>query len=117
MVQLVWRGANQSHREEVPMYVIRDVMQCKPGKVREMVKRFKSLNELAPKIGLKPSRILTDVSGEPYWTIVGITEVDSLDQFFASMEKAFANEEARTIMAGYHDLVQSGRREIYKVEG
>jgi len=48
---------------------------------------------------------------------VGITEVDSLDQFFASMEKAFANEEARTIMAGYHDLVQSGRREIYKVEG
>ena len=98
------------------MYVIRDVMQCKPGKVREMVKRFKSLNELAPKIGLKPSRILTDVSGEPFWTIVGITEVDSLDQFFASMEKAFANEEARTIMAGYHELVQSGRREIYKVE-
>jgi len=46
------------------MYIIREVMQCKPGKVREMVKRFKSLNELAPKMGLKPFRILTDVSGD-----------------------------------------------------
>lgn len=32
------------------------------------------------------------------------------------MEKAFTNEEAGRIMAGYHDLVVSGRREIYKVE-
>jgi hypothetical protein len=98
------------------MYVIREVMQCKPGKVREMVKRFKSLNELAPKMGLPPSRILTDVSGAPYWTVVGIMEVESLDKFFASMEKAFANEEAGRIMAGYHELIVGGKREIYKVE-
>jgi hypothetical protein len=103
--------------KEASMYVIREVMQCKPGKVREIVKRFKSLNELAPKLGMKPSRILTDVIGEPFWTVVGITEVDSLDQYFAAMEKAYTNEEAGKIMAGYHDLVQSGRREIYKVEG
>jgi hypothetical protein len=98
------------------MYIIRDIMHCKPGKVRDMVKKFKSLNDLAPKIGLKPSRILTDVSGEPFWTIVSITEVESLDDFFKAMEKAFENQEARQIMAGYHDLVQGGRREIYKVE-
>ena len=99
------------------MYVIRDVMNCKPGKVGEMVKRFKALNELAPQLGIKASRILTDVSGAPFWTVVGILEVESLDQFFASMQKAGANEEARKIMAGYHDLVQSGHREIYKLEG
>ena len=98
------------------MYIIREVMHCKPGKVQEMIKRFKSLNELAPSLGLKPSRILSDVSGEPFWTIVGITEVESLDQFFSAMEKAFTNEEARKIMAGYHDFVEGGRREIYKVE-
>jgi hypothetical protein len=98
------------------MYIVREIMQCKPGKVREMVNRFKKLNDLAPKWGLKPSRILTDVSGEPFWTVIGITEVESLDDFFASMQKAFANEEAGRIMAGYHDLVVSGRREIYKVE-
>ena len=98
------------------MYIIRDVLQCKPGKVREMVKRFKTLNDLAPKIGIKPSRILTDVSGEPFWTVVGITEVDTIDEFFSMMEKAYANEEAGRIMAGYHDLVVSGKREIYKIE-
>ena len=99
------------------MYIIREVMHCKPGKVREMVKKFKSLNELAPKMGLPQSRIFTDVVGEPFWTVIGITEVESLDQYFATMEKAFANEEARKIMMGYHDLVVSGRREIYKDEG
>jgi hypothetical protein len=99
------------------MYIIREVMQCKPGKVREMVKRFKSLNDLAPKLGLPQSRILTDVTGEPFWTVVGITEVESLDEYFAKMEKAFANEEAGKLMAGYHDLVVSGKREIYKAEG
>ena len=98
------------------MYVIRDVMNCKPGKVGEMVKRFKALNELAPQLGIKASRILTDVSGAPFWTIVGILEVESLDQFFESMAKAVANEEARKIMAGYHEFVQSGHREIYRLE-
>jgi hypothetical protein len=99
------------------MYIVRDIMQCKPGKVREMVKRFKSLNDLAPKIGIKSCRILTDISGEPFWTVVGEFEVDSVDGFFAMMEKAFANEEARRIMDGYHEMVESGRREIYRVEG
>jgi hypothetical protein len=98
------------------MYVIREVMQCKPGKVREMVQRFKKLNAIAPRIGLKPTQILTDVTGEPFWTVVGITEVERLEDFFASMEKFFADEEARAVMAGYHDLVVNGRREIYKVE-
>jgi hypothetical protein len=99
------------------MYIIREVMHCKPGKVRDMVKKFESLNALAPKLGLPPTRILTDVSGEPFWTVVGLTEVASLDDYFAKMEKAYANEEARNIMAGYHDLVVGGKRDIYKAEG
>jgi len=98
------------------MLLIREVMHCKPGKVGEMVKRFKSLNALGEKQGYKPFRVFTDVSGDPFWTVVGQTEVDSLEEFFGMMEKMMANEEAAKIMAGYHDLVDSGRREIYKVE-
>jgi len=98
------------------MYAIYDTMHCKPGKVREMIDRFKRLNALAPRMGMPTSRILTDVSGDPFWSITVITEVEHLDDFFGSMEKAFANEEARTLMAGYHDLVVSGERKIYKVE-
>jgi hypothetical protein len=101
---------------EVPMYAIREVMHCKPGKVRDMVNKFKSMNVLMQKMGYKPFSIFTDVSGVPFWTVVAVTEVDSLEQFFESMEKGMANEEARRIMTGYHDLVDSGRREIYRVE-
>ena len=98
------------------MYVIREIMECKPGKVRDMVTRFKSLNALAPKMGIKPFRIYTDISGKPFWTVVAETEANSLDEFFAMMDKTMANEEAGRIMAGYHDLVQVGRREIYRAE-
>jgi hypothetical protein len=101
---------------EDPMYLIRDTMHCKPGKVREMIKRFKSLNELSKKVGLPPSRIMTDVSGEQFWTIVGEFEVESLDEFYRSMEKAFTDPQAAQIMSGYHEMVEGGRREIYKVE-
>ena len=98
------------------MYVVREIMRCKPGKVREMVKRFTSLSQIVQKMGYKPFRIYTDVSGEHFWTIVGETEVDNLDQFFVMMEKSMENEEVRRVMAGYHDAVESGRREIYKLE-
>ena len=30
-------------------------------------------------------------------------------------EKAFAQEETRQLMSGYHELVKTGRREIYKL--
>jgi hypothetical protein len=38
---------------------------------------------------------------------VGEFQVESIDGFVAMMEKACANEEAGTIMAGYHEMVQA----------
>ena len=98
------------------MYVIREIMQCKPGKVRELVKRFSTLSGLLQKMGYKPFRISTDVSGEPFWTVEAETQTESIDAFFEMENKVMANEDAQRIMAGYHDLVQSGRREIYRLE-
>ena len=99
------------------MYVIREVMQCKPGKVRDMVNRFKNLSDVIQKLGYKPFRLFTDVSGKPFWTVVAETEAESLDAFFAMEQKAMANEDARQIMAGYHEAVDGGHREIYRAEG
>jgi len=98
------------------MYVIREVMQCKPGKVREMVNKFKSLSGVMQAMGLAPFRVLTDVSGEPFWTVVAELDVESLDGFIAMEGQVMANEDARRAMGGYHDLVERGRREIYKRE-
>jgi hypothetical protein len=98
------------------MYAVREIVNCRPGKVRDLVAKFKSLGSPMQRIGLKPFRILTDVSGEPFWTVVAEIEVDSLNAFFEMENTLMADPEARQALAGYHDLVQSGRREIYRVE-
>ena len=98
------------------MFVIREVMQCKPGKVKEMVGKFKGLAPVMQKLGYTPFRLFTDVSGEPFWTVVAEIEVESLNDFFEMEGKVMADDDARKAMAGYHELVENGRREIYRVE-
>ena len=98
------------------MYVIRETMHCKPGRVRPMVERFKAMGGALEKLGMKRPRVLTDLSGAQYWTVVTEFEVDDLASFFDMDDKAMADAGAAAIMAGYHDDVDHGRREIYKVE-
>jgi len=67
-------------------------------------------------LGHEPLRLLTDVSGEPFWTIVAEANVDTIDQFFSLEQQLMANEALRNAMVDYHDLVESGRREVYRIE-
>jgi hypothetical protein len=98
------------------MYVIREVLQCKPGKVRQMAEKFKAISHALQEMGHEPMRLLTDVTGEPFWTIVAEAKVEKIDDFFAVEQKLAANETVGKAMADYHDLVESGRREILRVE-
>ena len=103
------------------MLLIRDIMYCKPGKVRPMVEKFLAMSKLNPKVGMPPMRIMTDVSAERYWTVVAEMEVPSLQAFEAMMPGPGQSDEVtkkfEEIMKDYHDLVEYGRREIYKIEG
>jgi hypothetical protein len=98
------------------MYVIREVLHCKPGKVRQMVEKFRAISHALQEMGHEPMRLLTDVTGEPFWTIVAEAKVEKIDDFFAVEQKLTANENVAKAMADYHDLVESGRREIYRIE-
>lgn len=98
------------------MYVIREVLHCKPGKVRQMVEKFRGISTALKEMEREPLRLLTDVTGEPYWTIVAEARVERIDDFFAMEQQLTANETLRKTMADYHDLVESGRREIYRIE-
>ena len=98
------------------MYVIREVLHCKPGKVRQMVEKFRGISTALKEMDQEPLRLLTDVTGEPYWTIVAEARVERIDDFFAMEQRLTANEKLRKTMADYHDLVESGRREIYRIE-
>jgi hypothetical protein len=98
------------------MYVIREVLHCKPGKVRQMVEKFRAISTVLTELGHEPLRLLTDVTGEPFWTIVAEAKVEKIDDFFAMEQELMANETLRKAMADYHDLVESGEREIYRIE-
>lgn len=98
------------------MYLFREVVRCRPGKVREMVNKFKGVSGVMQRMGYPPFRIYTDVSAERFWTVILEAEAESLSAFMEMEESVMADEEARSAMAGYHDLVLEGRREIFRIE-
>jgi hypothetical protein len=98
------------------MYLVRDIMYCKPGKARQMVEKFTAVAKAGEKMGMGSMRIMTDVSAERYWTVVAETEVTSVEQHAEMSRKAMQMPEFQDAMKGYHDLVNEGRREIYMIE-
>ena len=104
------------------MLLVREIMYCKPGKVRPLVEKTVAMSALMEKAGQGKMRVMTDFVAERYWTIVSEFEVESLDAFEKMMSGQGAQMDAETqrqmeeLMKGYHDLVDLGRREIYKLE-
>jgi len=96
--------------------MVRDIMYCKPGKVRPMVEKFVAMAKLGEKKGMPKMRVMTDVSAERYWTVVSEMEVESMDALMAMMQNTDDAQEFDAIMKGYHDLVDFGRREVYNIE-
>jgi hypothetical protein len=104
------------------MLLIREIMYCKPGKVKAMVEKSVAMAKLMEKSNQGKMRVMTDFVAERYWTIVYEFEADSLDAFEKMMSGAgqeYSAEDMKQmdeIMKGYHDLVEYGKREIYKLE-
>ena len=102
------------------MYLIREIMYCKPGKVRPMVEKFVAMSKLNSKLGMPPMRVMTDFCAERYWTVVAEMEVPDLEAFEQMMAAPPGSsqdmKQFEEIMKGYHDLVEHGKREIYKIE-
>ena len=103
------------------MFLIRELMYCKPGKVRPLVEKFLAMNTLGEKMGMPRMRVMTDFCGEQYWTIVSEMEVESLESFETMMSSPQGSAEdmkqMEELMKGYHEFVDRGRREIFRIEG
>lgn len=102
------------------MLLIREVFHCKPGKVRALKEKFIAMNRIGAPAGQGKSRLLTDFAGERYWTLVAEFEVESMQAFEAMMSGEGMTEadgkEMERVMEGYHDLVEHGHREIFRIE-
>jgi hypothetical protein len=97
------------------MLLVREIMYCKPGKVRPLLEKFRAMAKIGEKKGWGKMRMMTDVCAERYWTLVAEMEVQSVDEFM-KMNDSADMEEMGKIMEGYHDLVEYGKREIYNIE-
>ena len=80
---------------EVTVYLVRDIMYCKPGKVRPLVEKFLAMQKLSERIGMGKMRIMTDMCAERYWTLVSDREVASLKAFEEMMAPTAGSEEER----------------------
>lgn len=102
------------------MLLVRDVFHCKPGKVRPLVEKSLKMAKLSEDNGLGKMKVMTDFCGDQYWTIVYEMEVANLQAFEDMMSGKGMSEEVgkefEKIMEGYHDLIDHGHRQIYKIE-
>src|SRR5215211_3833101 len=114
-------GPRTLHNSGGTMYLVREVMYCKPGKVKPMVEKFLAMDKLGVKVGMPKMRIMTDFCADRYWTIVAEMEVPTVQAFEDLMLNPQGSEadmkEFENLMKGYHDLVEYGKREVYKIEG
>ena len=103
------------------MLLVREIMYCKPGQVRPLVDKFLAMSKLGEKVGMPRMRVMTDFCAERYWTVVAEMEVASVAEFERMMQgtgqRSEDMKEMEKVMKGYHDLVEYGRREMYKIEG
>ena len=97
------------------MYLIREVFHTKPGKAKELVKKFKQTAPYFEKQGMKGFKVMTDIA-TTYWTVVLESEVEDLGMFAKEVRSATVEPEVEKIMQGYMDLVDGGRREIFLIE-
>ena len=98
------------------MFLVRDIMYCKPGQARPMVQKFLALSKAGQQIGFGAMRVMTDVTAERYWTVVSELEVESLEKYTEMTRQSMGIKEFQDAMKGYHEHVDSGRREIYQIE-
>jgi hypothetical protein len=97
------------------MYLIREVFNAKPGKAKELVKKFKAAAPYFEKQGMGSYKVMTDIA-TTYWTVVLESEVEDLGVFAKEIRGGTSEPEVGKIMEGYMDLLEGGRREIFLIE-
>jgi hypothetical protein len=98
------------------MIVVRDVFRLKFGQAKAATDLWKRAVAALGKAGYgKPARLLTDVAGAPYYTIVLESTYDSLGQWEQAHVAAKDNAEWRDLYRQILPLTEEGHREIYSV--
>jgi len=96
------------------MYLIRNVFRTKPGMTNELVKKFKQAMPYMKDTGYLNTRLMTDVVAG-FWTVIMESEVENLS-VFENTAGFTSRPEVKEIMKDYMSLIETGHREIFKIE-
>ncbi len=96
--------------------MIREVYNCKRGKVPAVLEDLKTIIEVMKRQGVTKHGVYVDIA-EHMDTVLHQYEVDSLDQYFSWERGIYAGPapETRQLIDRYNDNTLAGRREIYEV--
>ena len=98
------------------MILVRDIFQLKFGQAREAIAVCQEGFELHMRLGFTGNpRLLTDLIGPDYYTLVLENTYDSLAAYEQAGREAFASDEWRSWYQRFVPLAAGGRREIFNV--
>jgi hypothetical protein len=95
--------------------MVRNVYHARYGKADYLVEHMKREADLASRYHIPPASILTDLSG-PMYTIVTTRDYASLAAYEKGMEVIMSEPEYSEWRRGLLVAVESGRREMYRIE-
>jgi hypothetical protein len=100
------------------MIVVRNVFRLKFGKAREALAVWKEGVKIGERAGFQrgSTRLLTDLAGPEFYTLVFEATYDSLADFERSGQQVMGNAEWRAWYPQVTALAEGGYREILKVE-
>ena len=99
------------------MIVVRDIFRLKFGQAKEAIAYWKEAAELLKNsgYGVGGVRLLTDLAGSPYYTIVLESTFDSMAEWEKAHESARTNARWREIYSSIVPLTETGHREVLTV--
>lgn len=92
------------------MIIVRETFIAKPGMASKLATTMKEAGSV---LGHKV-HVMTDMVGD-FNSVVMETEFENLGEFESRMQEYGKNKEVHKKMAGYTDMYQSGKREVYTV--
>lgn len=96
------------------MILIRNIFRLKFGQAKPALAAMQELRGLLKKSG-KSSRLLTDLAGTPFYTLVHEIEFESLAALEKEMQGMMGSAEFRPLYERFVTYCESGSREIYNI--
>lgn len=99
------------------MVLVRNVFRLKFGKAKEAIETWKQGAGMLKQMNFskEPVRILTDLAGANFYTLVMESTHDSIGSYEKNAANIMGNAEWKNWYSKFVPLVESGHREIFNI--